>query len=626
MEYTSEQLKILEHDPTKHACILAGPGTGKSSTVISYISKIYSKESNKIIRLLTFTRAANSELVNKITEAGHEKVISSTVHSFAISILLKNPGASNLPEPLRIADDWEWNELIRRDLARKLRTTVRVVDKLKNEMSAQWESLSPEKDESISDELRGLFMGMWEEHRRLYGYTLLAELPFRLKVALEGNPELDLGGIELVCVDEYQDLNACDLKCFHLLSERGITIIAIGDDDQSIYQFRKAHPDGIRNFSKEYQAISYPLTVSQRCGNKILNWASYVIKGDTSRPPKPSLRPGKDNVEGQVGYLVFNREGKEAEGVARLTNWLINKEKIPIEEILILVRTENIGKLQKKVLGSMGIPYADPEETLGLLRDRNTRQLLCILRLIVNREDSLAWWGILNLTHGIGPEAIKEIYELARQKKCSFGKIIVKELENDFRNVSTSRNKISAQIQEINRIIEKIDLLNEGRWGSWIVDQIKNNKLPEIPDEMKTLLVKIDDFRDSIEQKGLGQYINQIEPIIKDITNSKTAGRTRIMTLSRSKGLTVRATIIVGAEDGIIPHPKGDCQEERRLLYVGMTRPREYLYITRARRRTGFTARSGQANIAGVRCPCPFLDGGPVSQQDGAKFLNQLDS
>jgi DNA helicase-2/ATP-dependent DNA helicase PcrA len=278
------------------------------------------------------------------------------------------------------------------------------------------------------------------------------------------------------------------------------------------------------------------------------------------------------------------------------------------------------------VLGSMGIPYADPEETLGLLRDRNTRQLLCILRLIVNREDSLAWWGILNLTHGIGPEAIKEIYELARQKKCSFGKIIVKELENDFRNVSTSRNKISAQIQEINRIIEKIDLLNEGRWGSWIVDQIKNNKLPEIPDEMKTLLVKIDDFRDSIEQKGLGQYINQIEPIIKDITNSKTAGRTRIMTLSRSKGLTVRATIIVGAEDGIIPHPKGDCQEERRLLYVGMTRPREYLYITRARRRTGFTARSGQANIAGVRCPCPFLDGGPVSQQDGAKFLNQLDS
>ena len=158
MEYTKEQLEILEHDPSKHACILAGPGTGKSSTIISYISKIRKKEPNKIVRLLTFTRAANSELLDKVLEAGHERAISSTIHSFAISILLGNPGMSGLPEPLRIADDWEWKELIREDIARRLDTTATIVDILKNEMGAYWESLSPEKNDSVPDEIRARFM------------------------------------------------------------------------------------------------------------------------------------------------------------------------------------------------------------------------------------------------------------------------------------------------------------------------------------------------------------------------------------------------------------------------------------------------------------------------------------
>ncbi|NIQ13071.1 MAG: hypothetical protein GTO02_01270, partial [Candidatus Dadabacteria bacterium] len=82
----------------------------------------------KIIRLLTFTRAANGELASKIIEAGHEEVISTTVHSFAISILLKNPGIADFPDPLRIADDWEWKNLIRIDFGRKLTTRMSDID------------------------------------------------------------------------------------------------------------------------------------------------------------------------------------------------------------------------------------------------------------------------------------------------------------------------------------------------------------------------------------------------------------------------------------------------------------------------------------------------------------------
>lgn len=629
MEFTDEQKKILEHSPDKHACILAGPGTGKSSTIISYISELRKKYPDKVVRLLTFTRSANRELMGKITEAGHDTILSSTIHSFAISVLLKNPGTSGLPEPLRIADDWEWNELIRKDFAKRLSTTVTVIDKLKNGMSAQWESLSPEEDESVSQEVRARFMGLWEEHRRIYGYALLAELPFRLKIALEGNSNLDLGNIELIAVDEYQDLNACDLKCIRMISERGITIIAIGDDDQSIYKFRKAHPAGIRNFPKEYQAVNYPLTISHRCGSKILEWANYVIQGDTSRPPKPSLRAGNNNSDGMVGYLVFNRENKEADGVAKLVKWLNEKEKIPLEEILILVRTGNIANLIKNTFGDLNISYADPEEALNLLYHQKTRELLCILRLVTNKKDSLSWWTLLHLTQGIGYNTINEIYKLPRQNNSSFGATIITELQNGFESIGSSKRKVASRVKEIVDIIEGLDVPDDTQWGDWIKEQIKNQKLPELPNGMDELLTKIDNFKEETGKIDLNQYVNQIEPTVKDIMNSKIANRVRIMTLNRSKGLTVCATIIVGAEDGIIPHPIGDRQEERRLLYVGMTRARDYSYITRCRRRIGPTARSGQMNVAGTRTGCPFLDGSPVSQIDGeaelkSKFLQDV--
>lgn len=626
MEFTDEQKKILGHDPSKHACILAGPGTGKSSIIISYICKLREEHPTKVVRLLTFTRAANRELVDKIIEVGHDIVLSSTIHSFAISVLLKNPGISGLPEPLRIADDWEWNELIRRDFARRLSTTVAMVNKLKNEMSAHWESLLFEKDDSVAEEIKARFMGIWEEHRRIYGYTLLAELPFRLKTALEGNPDLDLGGLELIAVDEYQDLNACDLRCIRMISERAVVVIAIGDDDQSIYQFRKAYPTGIRNFSKEYQAVSYSLTISHRCGIKILEWANYVIQGDTSRQPKPSLVVGSGNSDGMVGYLVFYRENKEAEGIARLVKWLSEKEKIPLEEILVLVRTGNIANLIKDTFKNFDIPYSDSEEALNLLYHQKTREVLCILRLLMNKNDSLAWWRLLYLTKGIGCNIISEVYKLARQNNSSFGATIIAEAENEFKNIESSKRKLSNRVKEILKIIEKLEVVatNDVRWGDWIKEQIKNQKLPNLPNGMEELLTKIDGFKEEIDKIDLNQYVNQIEPTVKDIMNSKTANQIRIMTLSGSKGLTARATIIAGVEDGIIPHPSGDHQEERRLLYVGMTRPRNYLYITRCRRRTGPSARSGRANVAGIRMGCPFLDGGPVSQVDGETELKRI--
>jgi DNA helicase II / ATP-dependent DNA helicase PcrA len=625
MEYTAEQLSFFDHDPSIHGRILAGPGTGKSSTLIGYIDKVRQQYPNKKPRLLTFTRAANGELTDKVLKAGHDKVLSSTAHSFAISILLSNPGMSSFSEPLRIADDWEWNELIKSDLSRRLRLGLSDVEKLKNEMSAFWESLAPEEDANISAEIRSRFMGLWEEHRRVYGYTLLAELPFRLKEALESEPDLNIGELNLLAVDEYQDLNACDLRCLRFLSERGVTLLAVGDDDQSIYRFRKAHPAGIRNFLDEYGANDYPLTISHRCGTKILEWANYVVGGDTTRSAdKPLLRAGDHNPEGAVAYLLFNRENTEAEEIVKLVKWLNSKQSIPLEEILVLARTGKIVKPIKEEFKKENIPFRDPEDFLCRLRQDNARELLSILHLLTNKNDSLAWWALLHLTRGVGSSAIGKIYDLALRDKIQFGDALIKESENDFQNISTGKKLVHDKARKVLHLIGALEIPEQGPWGSWIIERIEEGELPKVDNELIEVFKKIDSWKEDVSDLSLGQYVNQIEPMIKDIMNAKQEDFLRIMTLGRSKGLTVRAVIIAGVEDEVIPHPIGEIQEERRLLYVGMTRAREHLYITRARRRVGPTARSGRANVGQARRPCRFLEGGPVFQTDGETFIDSL--
>ena len=186
-------------------------------------------------------------------------------------MLLRNPGAGDLPEPLRIADDWEYANLVRPTLARRVGVGVRRLDRLVREMAANWESLRPDQDPEVDSAERARFLGAWNEHRRVYGYTLLQELPYALRRALRDHPDLEGVDYVVLVVDEYQDLNACDLEVIKLIGDRGCSVIGAGDDDQSIYSFRKAAPEGIRRFPEHYpDAADYALSVTQRCGSRII--------------------------------------------------------------------------------------------------------------------------------------------------------------------------------------------------------------------------------------------------------------------------------------------------------------------------------------------------------------------
>lgn len=625
---TPEQLAILAHDPTRHARVLAGPGTGKSTTMVALLDKLLTKDASLRIRMLTFTRAATAELAGKIEGLSAQLQRPSTIHSFAISVLLRNPGTTGFPEPLRIPDSWEFRKVVRRTLAERAGVGVLLLDKLVAEMSSNWESLTTAVDPEVKDADRIRFRGAWNEHRRILEYTLLQELPYALRRALHDHDDLDGIDFDLLLVDEYQDLNACDLEVLRRLSQRKngrCAVIGTGDDDQSIYSQRKAAPEGIRRFLSDFdQAVDYPLSVSLRCGKSIIHWANHVIQGDPDRPSNRAILVSpKDCREGEVALLSFKGERAEAKGVAGLVRCLVADGVRP-SDILILTRTDNHGAFSgpiREELDRLEIPYSDAAYIDTLLEENDNRKLLESLRLLVHANDSIAWASVLHLTKGIGQSFFDHIYHCAKTKGATFGNELIDSYKEGFPNAPSSYGRVKVKMAAILTWIENTSLPKEpppGGWGRWIIGISGRDSAVGAPTPMfRDLLLSLDKLAEP--DWSLSRFLGQIEPLGTDLAQSEIAG-VRIMRMRGSKGLTVSATIIAGVEDGLIPRPKSDLSEERRILYVAMTRATDYLFCTWAKRRHGPTARAGDPSTDRRRYS-DFLSGGSVESEDGDEFI-----
>lgn len=629
LNLTEEQLAVVNHPLPGHGRVLAGPGTGKSATAAALAERLLAEDHRPQLKFLTFTRAATAELTKKLAE-GQAHILGrpSTIHSFSISSLLRNPGCASFPEPLRIPDDFEYDTLVRPHLARRVQVGVRKLDKLVAEMAAMWESLNPAEHANVTPEERARFMGAWLQHRRTFGYTLLPELPDLFRCALRDHDDLNGVDYDLVIVDEYQDLNACDLEVLQRLAERRASLLAIGDDDQSIYSFRKAHPAGIRRFLEDYRTNhDYKLTICHRSPRSIIEWAQHVIQGDPDRENRNPPQYREDASEGVVALLRFKGDKSEATGVADIVAWLRDANHVPASEILILSRTDRSGTFTdpiKEELSSRGVPISDASAVEAMISEDENRRLIAHLRLLVHPTDSLAWWSLLKLQPRVGDAFVDHIFNRASATNTTFGEAFIAAATAGFVDAPRGTAEPATALRnEVLAVIEAVRLPGERettQWGNWIVEGVSAGRLPRCTDPLSQLLIQIDGVTEIGE--GLGRFLSQIQPVGEDLMRAQSEG-VRFMTMTGSKGLTVRAAIIVGVDNDLIPRPDQDLAEERRLLYVAMTRSQEFLFLTWANRRRGPAARSGRANV-GRRQPSDFLRGAPVESQDGVSFIQGL--
>ena len=635
MTLNAQQQAFVDHDPTESARVIAGPGTGKSYAAVQFLERLAKEHPELRVRMLTFTRAATAEFAAKMDDAdltGLGIVRPATVHSFALSTLLRL-GHGALPTPLRIPDSWEVKNLIRHHLSVRLKTqghrkaTPKVVKKLEEEMAAGWQSLDPEVPLFVETNpaLGAAYVGLWREHRRIFGYSLLAELPFAAGRILEdhGTASVEL---DLLLVDEFQDLNEADIKMIRLIHEGGVAVIALGDDDQSIYGYRLAAPEGIRRFLTDFDTDhDYPLSESRRCGRRILDAAQTLIDAQPGRVAKSPLVAAPGAPEGSYAYLRFRNEREELAGVAQIIASRVRAGVDP-SQILILTRSvaDRWASRLRPFLEELGISAAWTGWVEIALGEDEIRRWLALAHLKLNGEDSLAWWTLLHLTEGIGDKIIDYVYDNATGDE-TFGQALVRLKEENLPDRPRGWRRVETTMDEATAAINAMDLdgedLDDRGWGGWLLDRMNPIRVSEDARrllEMVGAAVTIDD--------GLEGLLGQLETMGKDLAASEGLG-VRVMTMTGSKGLTVNTTIVMGVEQGIVPRDDADEAEERRLLYVAMTRATDMCVLTYAQRRSGPSARIGTANVAGTRNRSPLLDslpGGVCDAQIGSAWVTSL--
>jgi DNA helicase-2/ATP-dependent DNA helicase PcrA len=614
---TPEQRAVVDHPVDRHGRVLAGPGTGKSFTAMMLLARLAEEYPGLNAKMLTFSRAATASFAADLQREGlSEDVLEpSTLHSHALSVL-RQMHPPELPNPVRIPDDWETEQLIRPHLASRItaagyKVSATTVKDLEGEMAAGWERFEDDPHLMTSEfapELKAAYEQQWQDHRTALGYMLIAEPPFRAAKALA---DVEIGkplGVDLLIVDEYQDLNRADIELIRAHARLGVSVLAIGDDDQSIYGWRWAHPQGIREFADEFAgSLDYALTICHRFGARILDVATRLMS--SARAPRSPLTPATGTADGVFAYLWFPSEADEVEAVLSIVESRL-RQGVPAEKVLLLVRAKPeawFAEFQPHFEGR-GITLLNVEWVGEAVADTRLRALIAMARLLEDPNDSLAWLSLTKgLVTGVGEKFVNAVYDM-RQPGEKWGDALLRLLPQGFpgmrRDAAASTSHIiqvvQARLAELPGELERWRADNEGAsWSDWLeleasgapwLDELGYGPLSALALQLLELV-----RNDADPAPDFSSSVGLLERTGETLALEEPGG-VRLMTLAKSKGLTVDTSMLLGLESGMMPLERADLDEERRLLYVGLTRAREMCIATMVHRR-----RSQLAFIGGGR-------------------------
>ena len=403
---------------------------------------------------------------------------------------------------------------------------------------------------------------------------------YQFKKSLDEVEELKIDGpMEFLIIDEYQDLNRCDLKTIKILNSKGAKLLVAGDDDQSIYGFRFAYPEGIRNFCDEIKnSEQFTITECHRCDKKILTLAMNIIKQDFRRLPK-TIKSITEK-DGSVNLLRFQDQETEANKISEIITQLKHDKKFEDNDFLILLRTDFNNAFSKIIIEALEKHSISINKDFqySIFDSPSGRLFIGIVKYFKNNQNDLAIRSILSAARGIGESFIDSIYNYAKKNNVRFHEVIQNVIGGDITDIKNSDKikkimdpitKLTTQIKETDKtftdkINNNLALIYNDEFSGAIRDLIINNKIESIDD----LIFFITDL------------LGVVEPVEENLPG------VRLMTMHKAKGLTAKVVFIVALEDEYIPG-KGEVDEERRLLYVSLTRAKHYLFMTFCNKRTG---------------------------------------
>ncbi len=587
--------------------VLACAGTGKTKVLTSRIINIVNSHLASPLQILavTFTNKAAAEMRNRIGQVIGDQVNNlwiGTFHSVAARILRRHPEVVGLSSDFTIIDDDDQKRLLKQILndlnvdikqfppKAYLGKISRLKDKgtLSSSLNKSGEDLALPKLKNVYEIYQTRLKAM---NAADFGDLLLYNLEI-----FKSAPDILAyyqDKFRYVLVDEYQDTNNVQYQWLLSLSSTHQNICCVGDDDQSIYSWRGANVANILRFEKDFaNAKVIRLEQNYRSTSRILDAAHAVISNNKERHGK---KLWTDVGEGEkVKILSFLDDRSEAATIATTVRDFIASNKYPTSQIAILVRAGYQTRSFEEAFIATSIPY----KVIGGMKfyERlEIRDSIAYLRICANTADNLALSRIINVPkRGVGNGALTNLYEKSKQEGFSLFDAIKKSLEEGSLKGKSKESlaKLFSIIEKFNEQIGEVDLsklakelLSEvGYLEMW-----KSENTLEAQGRIENIEEFINSLADFSSMTEFLEYVSLVEA-----RDEKNAGEAvSIMTVHGAKGLEFDAVFVPGLEDGVFPSgrsldERNGLEEERRLMYVAITRARKKLTLSFAKSRYVF--------------------------------------
>jgi superfamily I DNA/RNA helicase len=607
-----QQKQAAEHNHGP-MLVLAGAGSGKTTVLVSRTGRLIDESVAKPeqVLLLTFTNKAAREIKERVTSkvgSRAKKIWAGTFHSVGLSIMKAQPEKFSLPKKFGVIDATDARGLVREILKDKFHADKEAFDpeRLLAIISLWREGREvPPSFHPADIEMAQLVMPQYLERLQMWGVVDFDGLLLDPLALFERDPEIlnmYQDQYQQIMVDEFQDTNKVQMKLVRMLSKKHMNISVVGDDDQSIYGWRGAEVSNILNFPRSFSGCkTVRLETNYRSTPAILNLANAAIANNKDRHGKTLRSYTHDQTETKPEVFCYETDEEEIEEIITQV-FHFEREGFLRGEISILFRSNSQGGLLEAGLRQNRIDY-HISGGAGFFDRKEIRDVLAYIKSSYAPND-LSLRRILNTpSRGLGQKSFEAIENVAKEKEFHFDQALKACADSELpEKLKNSVSKFLAHLDELRGLllsphhpkfeIELPRFMRELGYQDFVLSQYKDRNVGAKKWALVETLGRIlDRFYHRAEGgpvAGLKSFLEAMD--LRDYDDSeeeKSEQKIHLLTLHASKGLEFPVVILMGLDEGILPHETlgMNIDEERRLFYVGVTRAQKKLVMTRAQKR-----------------------------------------
>ncbi len=603
-QLNDEQIKPVL-DTEGAVLVIAGAGSGKTRVLTTRIAYLVleKKVSPANIMAITFTNKAAGEMKERLRKlvGDIDDMWVSTIHSMCVRILRRDIEKLGYDKNFTIYDESDKDKVLKRafeelgyDVDTLFKPVKNVISNAKNECLSPTEYLKAYSGTRFVNE----FADIYEKYDNLLERSNALDfddLLYKTYLLFSKYPEVAsyyANKFEYIHIDEFQDTNKVQFALAQAMSMKHGNIFVVGDDDQSIYSWRGAKIENILSFDDIYRGAKvYKLQKNYRSTKKILELANCIIKNNTERREKELWTENSDGVK--IETFVGTDENNEATYTAlQIKSLMTRNSALKYSDFAVFMRINALSRAFEQEFMKYGIPcrvYGG----FKFFERKEIKDVLSYLKIINNPYDDESFIRCISTPkRGIGEKTLRELREY-----CYANSISMYEGLSQLQNTSIG-GSAKTKLYNFGLLLDGFKTFSENNKVVDLIDHILEatgflEQFAEKSEENSSKLYNISELKNSAEQfakdnygSTLADYLNSVT-LSTDIDDINSDDAVTIATIHASKGLEYTCVFVAGLDQDILPisrskNDDAELEEERRLMYVAVTRARERLYLTRA--------------------------------------------